>query len=78
MQRIYRFVNRYGVSIINDPILHSYPFAWEAAVIKFVEDEGEPFHLCYDTPLTSDVEVFHSNEETNEFLAKVKAWSEAQ
>jgi hypothetical protein len=52
-------------------MLHSYPFAWEAAV--FHPKVG----LAYDTPLTSNVEVFFTDEEANGFIARAIAWAEA-
>ena len=67
MQHLYR-VGNWGLSVVNGSNLHSYPFAWEAAVILFEEGGTEKFILIYDTPLTSDVEVFMSDKETNEFL----------
>lgn len=65
-QRLYRW-GKYGLSLINSPMAHSYPFAWEAAVIEYAGDE---FHLHYDTGLLDDVEVFSSDDETNVFIAK--------
>lgn len=34
VQRIYR-AGMYGLSCVNAPLLHSYPFAWEVAVLRF-------------------------------------------
>ena len=70
IQRIYRFKNNFGLSLVNSPMLHSYPFAWEAAVLEKVSDKGTSFKLTYDTPLTNDIEVFSSVEEANEFITK--------
>jgi hypothetical protein len=67
-QRIYRFADGHGLSLINSSMAHSYPFAWEAAVLKVVKDDGTHEGLTYDTPLTQDVEVFNSDEEANEFI----------
>jgi tRNA(Phe) wybutosine-synthesizing methylase Tyw3 len=47
-------------------MLHHYPFAWEAAVLDV---DGS---LRYDTPLTSDVEVFTTDEEANDFIRRAK------
>lgn len=69
-QRIYRFKNGKGLSVVNSPVLHSYPFAWEVAVISGVDEEGNFEGLCYETELTDDVEVFSTDEETNEFIQK--------
>lgn len=40
----------------------------EIAVMR--KDEFGKYRIVYDTPLTSDVEVFMSDDETNEFLEK--------
>lgn len=63
-QRIYKFPSGYGLSLINSPMAHAYPFAWEAAVLA---PDGQ---LSYDTPLTQDVEVFQTDDEANAFIQK--------
>lgn len=72
VQRIYRFKNGMGLSVINATQLHSFPFAWEIAVISGVQDDGNFSGLVYDTELTSDVEVFANNEGANAFIAKAE------
>jgi len=68
VQRIYRFGD-YGLSLINTPMAHAYPFAWEAGVLKF---KGDNWELTYDTELSDDVEIFSTEEEANEFILKAK------
>lgn len=68
--RIYRFRDGHGLSLINSPMAHSYPYAWEAAVLLGVSDDGSSEGLDYSSPLTSDVEVFFTDEETNAFIAR--------
>ena len=34
VQRLYRFRGGHGLSVVNCQMLHSYPFAWEIAVVK--------------------------------------------
>ena len=70
VQRIYRFRGAHGLSAVNSPMLHSYPFAWEIAVLKDVDTKGQFHDLDYSTPLTSDVEVFMDDEEANDFIAR--------
>jgi len=70
VQRVYRFNNGYGLSAINSPMAHIYPFAWEIAVLKGVSENGSFETLCYDTPLTSDVEVFQTTDEANAFIER--------
>ena len=77
VQRLYKLPNGYGLSLVNAPALHSYPFAWEAAVLTDMRDDGRFSDLTYDTPLTSDVEVFSTDEEANSFIARAKAWAQS-
>lgn len=72
--RIYRFTGGWGLSLINNPMAHFYPFAWEAAVIRVLPDGI--YELDYSTDLTSDVEVFFTDEEANAFIQKAKAYFE--
>lgn len=70
VQRLYDLGNGYSLSLINAPMAHSYPFAWEAAIIG--PDDG----LAYSTPLTHDVEVFLTDDETNAFIEKAFQWAQ--
>jgi hypothetical protein len=70
VQRIYRFPGGFGLSLVNAPMVHAYPFAWEAAVLTGVKENGDFEALTYDTPLTNDVEVFGTEEEANEFIER--------
>jgi hypothetical protein len=70
VQRIYRFKSGYGLSVVNAPMLHSYPFSWEIAVLKDVKEDGRFSDICYDTPLTDDVEVFPNDAEANAFIER--------
>jgi hypothetical protein len=64
VQKIYQFPSGYGLSLVNSPMLHHYPFAWEAAVLA---PDGT---LDYSTFLTRDVEVFQTDREANAFIAR--------
>lgn len=74
VQRIYKFADGNGLSVVNASMLHSYSFAWEIAVVSNVRKNmfGQVLfdQLRYDTPLTQGVEVFHSDEEANEFIKR--------
>lgn len=51
VQRLHRFDNNYGASVIR--AIGSYGYEdnlWELAVLKF---EGSKWTLCYDTPICS-------------------------
>lgn len=53
-QWIYRFPNGYGASVIRGPFSYGGEKGlWELGVLKF---HGSTSALCYDTPITSDVE----------------------
>ena len=69
-QRIYRFPSGFGLSLVNGAMLHGYSFAWEAAVLEGVNDDGTFERLTYDTSLTDDVEVFMSDDEANQFIER--------
>ncbi|CAB4156415.1 hypothetical protein UFOVP1064_12 [uncultured Caudovirales phage] len=71
-QRTYTLPNGYELSLINFPNAHVFPFAWEGAVIN---PHGK---LDYDTPLTNDVEVFRTEEQTNEWIIRAILWAEAE
>lgn len=49
VQKIYRFENGYGASVVRHTYSYGYPNMWELAVL----DENDD--LCYDTEITSDV-----------------------
>lgn len=61
VQRVYSLGSKWELSLINSPIAHRFPYAWEAALIW-------DSVICYSTALTSNVEVFQTGEETNEFI----------
>lgn len=60
-QRRYNVGGGYEVSMVNAPSLHREKFAWEAAIIW----NGR---VAYETSLTSDVEVFETEEGAAAFL----------
>ncbi len=68
IQRIYRFDSGYGLSVVNPPMLYSYPFAWEIAVLNEVDTLGNFKSLNYSTPLTKDVVVCSTDNEANVFI----------
>ena len=75
-QRIYRIGN-WGISAINGRGAHPFScgnWAWECAVIHFNSKDNYDFELRYDTPLTDNVEVFSTVDETNKFLEKAFKW----
>ncbi len=77
IQLIYRH-GRYGLSQVDAPALHSYAFHHEFAVLDWGSVDGTEWRLTYDTPLTEDVVVTLSQEDTDMFLAKAEAWFREQ
>lgn len=74
-QRIYRFANGYGASVVFDATgqLHSHDHdgKHELAVIKW---EGEKkWALTYETPVTSDVEAWLDEDDVQRLLAQIEA-----
>lgn len=67
IQRVYKFPNGYGASVIRHK--GSYGFAkglWELAVL---DDTGD---LCYYTPITDDVIGHLTDEEVNLKLNEIR------
>ncbi|WP_319519838.1 hypothetical protein [uncultured Martelella sp.] len=75
VQRLYRLPNGFGLSLINGPIAHPYPYAWEAAVVTNMDETGKYERISYDTELTRDVEVFETVQEANDFIGRAKKWA---
>jgi len=71
-QRIYRFPNGYGASVVDGRSLHSYPFYTEIAVIMFKGDSNDKFDLVYDTPVTNDVIITDGLEDETNYLEQIK------
>lgn len=68
VQRLYR-LGRYGLSCMNGPMLRPYTFAWEIGVIRY-RGGADEWSLCYDTSLTSDIEVFATDDAANAFIER--------
>jgi hypothetical protein len=81
-QRIYRFENGYGASVVRFSEHHgtSIPVGsyggdkglWELAVLRFTGEKTDKFRLIYDTPITDDVLGYLSEEEVDANLAKIE------
>lgn len=80
IQKLYRFPNGYGASVVRFSMLlggyGSYTNnedEWELAVVKFKGKKNDSFELDYSTPLTGDVIGHLTDEEVQEILRKIKA-----
>ena len=76
VQRVYYLNEQHAASFINDPILHSYPFAWEAGVFRFSEGWNSPDSELYltDAATGSGVMVFDTVRDANRALANLLLW----
>ena len=65
IQRVYRFENNYGASVIcHEGSYSSYGHKWELAVLY-----GDV--ITYDTPITSDVIGHLSDQQVQKILSKI-------
>ena len=71
VQRIYKFDNGYGASVVKGPYTYGGKDGkWELAVINNITEEG--FDMCYDTEITDDV-IGHLNDpEVDRLLYKIR------
>ena len=70
VQRVYKFDNGYGASVVCSP--YSYggrSGLWELAVL---DSDGQ---LCYSTSITDDVLGWLTEEEANKLLKKIRKLS---
>ena len=69
--RLYYFDNGYGASVICTPCSYGGSRGlWELAVLRKTPGIGWP--LCYDTPITSDVIGWLSEDEVDALLVKIE------
>ena len=65
-QRIYRFSNGYGASVVRHE--HSYGGGQGLFELAVLDSNDE---LCYDTPITNDVIGWLTHEQVDELLDKI-------
>lgn len=74
---IFRFKNGYGASVIKNRYSYGHEDnLWELAVIVFINTRK--WHLCYDTPITDDVEGYLSNRQVRALLKRIKRLPKAR
>lgn len=72
VQRLYRFDNEYGASVIRHGGSYgSDKGLWELAIIKWRDDED--YDLVYDTGLANDVVGHLTEEDVEEILLDIKS-----
>lgn len=57
-QKVYRFDNDFGASVVN----HRYSRGTELAVLHFLSDDDLDYELTYSTPITGDVIGYIASE----------------
>ena len=72
-QKIYRFPNGYGASVVR----HQFSYGnerglWELAVIKFENENSEKFTLSCDTDVTDDVEGYLNQHDVDALLSQIE------
>lgn len=75
MQKLYRFDNNFGASVIRH--LHSYggrDGLWELAVIYWYSDTE--WHVCYATSITDDVIGYLTWDEVEQYLERIEKLEE--
>ena len=72
-QKIYRFNNDYGASVVKSPFSYGGNRGlWELAVIKFNGDNIFDFQISYETKITDDVLGYLTEEDVEGFLSEIK------
>lgn len=74
-QKIYRFKNGYGASVVKLPkdVAGGTWDLWELAVIRFYGDKPTSYRIVYDTPITNDVVSYLLWADVEEYLEQIKA-----
>lgn len=74
VQKIYRFENGYGASVVRFSFSYGGDEGlWGLAVVKFDPVNQSDWHLDYTTPITNDVIGYQSDEEVAELLDQISA-----
>ena len=70
-QKVYRFDNGYGASVVSHPFSYGGDEGkFELGVVKFV---GDRFKLTYETPITADVLGYLSEDDVAATLDQIQA-----
>jgi hypothetical protein len=74
VQKIYRFANGYGASVVRFPGSYGYEKGlWELAVIRFNSEDIYDWRINYKTPITKDVIGYLDNLRVNALLEQIEA-----
>lgn len=71
-QKIYKFKNGYGASVIKNSMSYGNEVGlWELAVVTFDNDNN--FKLCYDTEITDDVIGYLTESQVDDLLERIES-----
>lgn len=71
-QKVYSFTNGYGASVIRNTFSYGHEQGlWELAVIIFEDETKQSWTICYDTPITSDVEGYLTDDDVERLLNEI-------
>lgn len=69
VQKVYRFANGFGASVIQGPFSCGGPSGlWELGVVLF---DGDGWELTYDTAITDDVIGYQTDAEIADLLQRI-------
>lgn len=73
-QRLYRFDNGYGASVVRFPYSYGGDSGlWELAVTEYHGEGTDSYSLTYETEITNDVIGHLTEGEVDELLARIEA-----
>lgn len=75
-QRLYRFDNGYGASVVDAPGNYSGDGTWEVAILYWHGTDADDWRIVYDTPIASDVMGWQTDGEVEGILRAVRALPE--
>lgn len=71
IQKIYKFENGYGASVIKHSMSYGHEQGlWKLGVLEFYDEDK--FRLCYGTEITDDVIGYLTEKQVNKLLEKIK------
>jgi hypothetical protein len=74
IQKIYRFPNGYGASVIRFSFSHGGDKGlWELGVVEFYGEGDWDYRLTYETPVTDDVEGYLPRADVGRLLREIEA-----
>lgn len=79
VQRLYRFENGYGASVVRHSGSYGGPKGlWELGVIKWTDQYGRAvyWNLCHSTPITEDVIGYLKEDQVNTILSFIEKLDE--